>query len=84
MERFTFKGVASNMVTYLTEVVQMSNSAAAKMVNNWCGFTSLVPIVVAPVADSYLDRYTTILGSSFIYILVTITSQTICQIQPIN
>lgn len=71
MERFTFKGVASNMVTYLTEVVKMSNSAAAKMVNNWCGFTSLVPIVVAPVAESYLDRYTTILCSSFIYVLVT-------------
>nr|GMD54811.1 protein NRT1/ PTR FAMILY 5.8-like [Ipomoea batatas] len=69
MERFTFKGVASNMVTYLTEVVKMSNSAAAKMVNNWCGFTSLVPIVVAPVAESYLDRYTTILCSSFIYVL---------------
>ncbi|XP_019183056.1 PREDICTED: protein NRT1/ PTR FAMILY 5.8-like [Ipomoea nil] len=77
MERFTFKGVASNMVTYLTEVVKMSNSAAAKMVNNWCGFTSLVPIVVAPVADSYLDRYTTILGSSFIYVLglLALTSQ---------
>nr|GMC73463.1 protein NRT1/ PTR FAMILY 5.8-like [Ipomoea batatas] len=76
MERFTFKGVAANLVTYLTDVAKMSNSSAAKLVNNWCGFTSMVPLLVAPLADSYLDSYSTILGSAFFYILglVALTS----------
>jgi peptide/histidine transporter 3/4 len=72
MERFAFKGVASNLVTYLTDVVKMSNSAAAKTVNNWCGFTSMLPLLVASLADSW-DRYSTILTSSFIYVVVSIS-----------
>ncbi|KAL5582464.1 hypothetical protein UlMin_014906 [Ulmus minor] len=76
MERFAFKGVASNLVTYLTDVVNMSNSSAAKTVNNWCGFTSMLPLFIAPFADSYLHRYSTILASSFLYVmgLVALTS----------
>ncbi|KAF4374338.1 hypothetical protein F8388_002236 [Cannabis sativa] len=56
MERFAFKGVASNLVTYLTDVVKMSNSGAAKTVSSWFGFTSLLPLLLAPFADSYLHR----------------------------
>lgn len=70
MERFVFKGVASNLVTYLTDVMKMSNSSAAKTVSSWCGFTSMLPLVVAPLADSYWDRYSTILASAFLYVLV--------------
>ncbi|KAF5457210.1 hypothetical protein F2P56_021326 [Juglans regia] len=78
MERFAYKGVASNLVTYLTDVVNMSNSSAAKAVNSWCGFTSMLPLLVAPLADSYWDRYSTILASSFLYImgLAALTSTT--------
>lgn len=71
-ERLAFKGVASNLVTYLTDVVKMSNSLAAKTVNSWCGFTSMLPLLVAPLADSYWDRYSTILAFSFIYAVVSI------------
>lgn len=71
MERFAFKGVASNLVTYLTDIVKMSNSSAAKTVNNWCGFTSMLPLLVAPLADSYWDRYSTILSSCLLYIVVS-------------
>lgn len=70
MERFVFKGVASNLVTYLTDVMKMSNSSAAKTVSSWCGFTSMLPLLVAPLADSYWDRYSTILASAFLYVLV--------------
>ncbi|XP_041006196.1 protein NRT1/ PTR FAMILY 5.9 isoform X2 [Juglans microcarpa x Juglans regia] len=54
----------------------MSNSSAAKAVNSWCGFTSMLPLLVAPLADSYWDRYPTILVSSFLYVvgLVALTS----------
>ncbi|KAM6578169.1 hypothetical protein CsatB_030006 [Cannabis sativa] len=76
MERFAFKGVASNLVTYLTDVVKMSNSGAAKTVSSWFGFTSLLPLLLAPFADSYLHRYNTILASSFLYVagLVALTT----------
>ncbi|GAV80829.1 PTR2 domain-containing protein [Cephalotus follicularis] len=79
MERFAFKGVASNLVTYLTDVVKMSNSSAAKMVNSWCGFTSMLPLLVAPLADAYWDRYYTILSFSFFYVagLMALTSTTL-------
>ncbi|GER29453.1 major facilitator superfamily protein [Striga asiatica] len=67
MERFAFKGVASNLVTYLTDVMGMSNSSAAKFVNSWVGFTSMLPLVIATLADSYWDRHNTILASSVLY-----------------
>lgn len=73
MERFAYKGVASNLVTYLTDVVKMSNSSAAKTVNSWCGFTSMLPLLIAPLADSYWDRYYTIVASSFLYVAVSTT-----------
>ncbi|KAL1211313.1 Protein NRT1/ PTR FAMILY 5.9 [Cardamine amara subsp. amara] len=67
MERYAFKGVASNLVTYLTDVVKMSNSRAAKTVNTWAGFTSMLPLLSAPLADTYWDRFFTILASSSVY-----------------
>lgn len=67
IERFAFKGVASNLVTYLTDVVNLSNSSAAKMVNSWVGFTSIMPLLVAPIADAYWHKYSTIMVSSFLY-----------------
>lgn len=71
IERFAFKGVASNLVTYLTDVVKLSNSSAAKMVNSWCGFTSIMPLLVAPIADAYWHKYSTIMASSFLYVMVS-------------
>ncbi|MQM12113.1 hypothetical protein Taro_045027 [Colocasia esculenta] len=71
VERFAYKGVASNLVTYLTDHVKLGTSAAAKSVNNWSGVTSLMPLVGAFLADSYCDRYSTILGSSFVYVAVS-------------
>ncbi|XP_023641069.1 protein NRT1/ PTR FAMILY 5.9 [Capsella rubella] len=67
MERYAFKGVASNLVTYLTDVVKMSNSRAAKTVNTWAGFTSMLPLFSASLADAYWDRFFTILASSSVY-----------------
>ncbi|XP_076908632.1 protein NRT1/ PTR FAMILY 5.8-like [Bidens hawaiensis] len=76
IERFVFKGVGSNLVIYLTEVMHMSSSSAAQAVNSWTGFTSMVPLLVAPLVDSYWNRYSTILASSFIYLtgLLALTS----------
>ncbi|XP_028778666.1 protein NRT1/ PTR FAMILY 5.9-like [Neltuma alba] len=69
IERFAFKGVASNLVTYLTDVMNLTNSSAAKIVNSWCGLTYILPLLVAPVADAYYRKYSTITTSSFVYLV---------------
>ncbi|XP_068643634.1 protein NRT1/ PTR FAMILY 5.8-like [Aristolochia californica] len=69
VERFAYKGVASNLVTYLTDVAKLNTSSAAKNVNSWCGVTSMLPLLGAFLADSYWDRYSTILVSSLLYIV---------------
>ncbi|PWA99606.1 major facilitator superfamily protein [Artemisia annua] len=75
IERFVFKGVASNLVIYLTDVMGMSSSSAVRTVNNWSGFTSMLPLLVAPLVDSYWNRHSTILTSSFLYLgLLALTS----------
>ncbi|RWV80559.1 hypothetical protein BHE74_00030978 [Ensete ventricosum] len=40
VERFAYKGVASNLLSYLTDHVKMSTSSAAKSVSTWSGRTS--------------------------------------------
>ncbi|CAD5164845.1 unnamed protein product [Musa acuminata subsp. malaccensis] len=76
VERFAYKGVASNLLSYLTDHVKMSTSSAAKSVSTWSGVTSMLPLASAILADSYWDRYSTIMASSLLYIvgLVGLTS----------
>ncbi|TVT99287.1 hypothetical protein EJB05_55362 [Eragrostis curvula] len=69
VERFAYKGVSSNLVTFLTGVVGMSPSAAAKSISAWSGVNFMLPLVSAVLADSYWDRYSTITGSSLLYVL---------------
>ncbi|CAN6280031.1 unnamed protein product [Urochloa humidicola] len=68
VERFVYKGIVSNLVTYLTDVVKMSTSSAAKSVSTWNGVTSMLPLASAILADSFWDRYSTIAVSSSLYI----------------
>ncbi|XP_028781034.1 protein NRT1/ PTR FAMILY 5.4-like [Neltuma alba] len=68
-ERFAYQGLASNLITYLTNVLRQPVATAAKNVNTWVGFSSLFPLLGGFVADSFLGRFNTILLSSFIYLL---------------
>ncbi|ONK76729.1 uncharacterized protein A4U43_C03F31510 [Asparagus officinalis] len=68
VERFAYKGVASNMVTYLTDVVKLSTSSAAKSVSSWSGVTLMLPLISAVLTDSYWNRYSAIVASSMLYI----------------
>ncbi|KAL6861735.1 hypothetical protein ACP4OV_017435 [Aristida adscensionis] len=69
VERFANKGMSSNLVTYLTGVVGMSTSAAAKCISAWSGVCFMLPLLTAVLADSYWDRYSAIAASSFFYVL---------------
>ncbi|KAF3329118.1 protein NRT1/ PTR FAMILY 5.8-like protein [Carex littledalei] len=81
VERFAYKGVSSNLVTYLTEVVQMSTSSAARSVSTWSGVNFMLPLLSAIVTDSFWDRYSVIAASSLLYVvgLIGLTSWALLQ-----
>lgn len=71
-ERLAYTGISSNLITYLTTVMQQSTATAAKNVNLWGAAASIFPVIGAFVADSFLGRYWTILLSSLLYVLVSL------------
>ncbi|RZC58072.1 hypothetical protein C5167_005377 [Papaver somniferum] len=68
-ERFAFAGTSGNLITYLTDVLGQSTARAAQNVNVWSGVATLLPLLGAIIADSYLGRFKTIIISSFIYVM---------------
>ena len=68
-EQIAYYGIVSNLVTYLTNVMHQTTSTAAKNVNVWAGIASMLPLLGAFVADSYLGPYWTILISSIVYLV---------------
>ena len=44
---------------------------AARNVNYWAGVTTLMPLFGGFIADAYLGRYSTVLASSIVYLIVS-------------
>ncbi|KAM6582330.1 hypothetical protein CsatB_009332 [Cannabis sativa] len=68
-ERLNFFGIATNLITYLTQIIHQDLNTAAKNVNYWSGFTTIVPLIGGFLADAYTGRYTMVLFSSFVYLM---------------
>eukprot|EP00250_Pteridium_aquilinum_P010980 c19763_g1_i1 orf=184-2034(+) len=68
-ERLAYYGISTNLVTYLTTVLNQGNATAASSVNNWVGTCYITPFIGAFVADAYWGRYWTIACFSLIYFM---------------
>lgn len=68
-ERLTYFGIATNLITYLTNVLHQDLKTSAKNVNYWTGVTTVMPLAGGFLADAYTGRFALILLSSLIYVM---------------
>ncbi|KAH9627023.1 hypothetical protein KSS87_020672, partial [Heliosperma pusillum] len=68
-ERIAYFGIQGNLISFLTGELGQSTATAAANVNAWAGVATLLPILGAVIADSFLGKYRTVIGASLLYIL---------------
>lgn len=66
-DRFASSGFHANMITYLTEVLNMPLVPASNTLTNFSGTASFTPLIGALIADSFAGRFWTIIVGSIIY-----------------
>ncbi|XP_071699423.1 protein NRT1/ PTR FAMILY 3.1-like [Rutidosis leptorrhynchoides] len=77
-DRFSATGFHANLMTYLTQQLNMPLVKAANNVTNFNGVASFMPIIGALIADSFAGRYWTIIIALLVYelgmIIITVSS----------
>lgn len=73
-DRFAATGFHANLITYLTQQLNMPLVKASNTLTNFNGVASFMPIIGALVADSFAGRYFTIIIALLIYELVQFLS----------
>jgi peptide/histidine transporter 3/4 len=71
-ERVSYFGIAANLISYLTKVMNEDLKTAAKNVNYWAGTTTLMPLIGGFLADAYTGRFPMVLISSLVYLMVNL------------
>ncbi|CAI8613789.1 unnamed protein product [Vicia faba] len=80
-DRFASSGFHANMISYLTQQLNMPLVSASNTLSNFNGVSSLTPLLGAFIADSFAGRFWTIVVATLIYELGLITI-TISAIMP--
>ncbi|KAG8367797.1 hypothetical protein BUALT_Bualt16G0110100 [Buddleja alternifolia] len=68
-DRFAGAGFHANMITYLTQVLNLPLVKASNTISNFGGTSSFTPLIGAFIADSFAGRFWTIIIGSMFYIL---------------
>ncbi|KAM3334079.1 hypothetical protein ACQJBY_028874 [Aegilops geniculata] len=68
-ERFAYHGVSANLISYLTGPLGESTAGAAAAINAWSGVATMLPLLVACVADAWLGRFRTIVLASVLFVV---------------
>ncbi|KAE8688382.1 Protein NRT1/ PTR FAMILY 3.1 [Hibiscus syriacus] len=66
-DRFASSGFHSNMITYLTQELNMPLVQASNTLSNFGGTSSFTPLIGALIADSFAGRFWTITVGSVFY-----------------
>ncbi|ESW34037.1 hypothetical protein PHAVU_001G119000 [Phaseolus vulgaris] len=66
-DRFASSGFHANMISYLTQQLNMPLVPASNLLTAFAGTSSFTPLFGALIADSFAGRFWTIVVASFIY-----------------
>ncbi|KAH7843789.1 hypothetical protein Vadar_020769 [Vaccinium darrowii] len=72
-ERFATVGFHGNMITYLTQELNLPLVKASNILTNFKGLASFTPLIGALIADSFAGRFWIIIAGSILYELVLIS-----------
>ncbi|CAL1352813.1 unnamed protein product [Linum trigynum] len=84
-DKFAATGFHANMITYLTQVLNLPMVKASNILTNFGGTAGFTPLIGALIADSFAGRFWTIIVASLIYELGMIsitTSATLPSLRP--
>ncbi|KAG9453067.1 hypothetical protein H6P81_005971 [Aristolochia fimbriata] len=68
-ERLSYFGIITNLIIYLTQVLNQDLKTAVKNVNYWFGVSLTVPLIGGFLADACWGRFKTVVLATLLYLL---------------